>query len=234
MKFTTIGAAAAIVLALIITSGSAQAPDGPSATLLSVTGIGESKAVPDIAAINVGVEIQATTAHEALAQNNERMDALIRTLRAAGIAERDIQTNGLWLQPRRDDHHVIGFTARNAVNARNIPVGDVGRIADAAIAVDGGNTLNGITFSSRNPDAQIDAARRDAAADAHHRAELYANAFRLHVVSIRSIAEPGSVTHPEEIVVTGTRLARPGFDSVPVAPGEMTTGATLSVTFELR
>ena len=78
----------------------AIAPLGPNSALLSLTAEGQSRRIPDLALFNAGVVTQARTAGEALAENSRRMDAVIAALRRAGIAERDIQTSAISLQPR--------------------------------------------------------------------------------------------------------------------------------------
>ena len=79
------------------------APLGPSSALLSLTAEGQSRRTPDIALFNAGVVTQAGTATEALADNSRRMDRVIAALKRAGIAERDIQTSAISLQPRYSD-----------------------------------------------------------------------------------------------------------------------------------
>jgi uncharacterized protein YggE len=62
---------------------------------VSVVGIGEVQAAPDLAHTNVGVETRAPTAEQAIADANQRMTALINALKAAGIAESDLKTHSL-------------------------------------------------------------------------------------------------------------------------------------------
>ena len=55
--------------------------------------------MPDIVRINAGVVTQAPTASEAIRQNAARMARVRAALRRAGIADRDIQTSAISLQP---------------------------------------------------------------------------------------------------------------------------------------
>ena len=82
---------------------SAISPLGPNSTLLSITAEGKSHRTPDLAIFSAGVVTQGRTAAEALAENSRRMDSVIAALRSAGIAERDIQTSSISLQPRYSD-----------------------------------------------------------------------------------------------------------------------------------
>src|SRR3954470_3736023 len=66
-------------------------------TLLEVSAEGVSTRVPDVAVIQAGVITQAASAQAAMAQNSERMAAVLAALRGAGIADRDLQTSAISL-----------------------------------------------------------------------------------------------------------------------------------------
>ena len=82
------------------------------------------KAKPDIATISAGVTSEAPTAVEAMRQNAAEMDAVIKRIKALGIAEDDIQTTGIDLGARydydRDTQKQVfrGYSASNRA-ARN-------------------------------------------------------------------------------------------------------------------
>ena len=69
---------------------------------ISLTGHGETRVVPDMALITIGVMSQAETAREALTANTQAMERIFATLKAAGIAEKDVQTSNFSVQPRYD------------------------------------------------------------------------------------------------------------------------------------
>ena len=54
---------------------------------------------PDEASMTVGTQAKAPTATAAVAANKIKTEKLLATIRAAGIRERDIQTQGIQLQP---------------------------------------------------------------------------------------------------------------------------------------
>src|SRR5262245_53210555 len=164
-------AAAFAVMATFAAPQVAAAQDAPSVqgTLLSVSADGTSEARPDRATINLGVTTEGQTAQAALAENARRMNALTQALRRAGIAERDIQTSNVSVYPQQQYREnqpplITGYQANNTVNARIRNIDNTGRVIDAAVAA-GGNTIQGISFSHADPDAQLDRARRDAIAE---------------------------------------------------------------------
>ena len=230
---------------------------GPNSALLSLTAEGRSRRVPDLAMFTAGVVTQGRTAAEALSENSRQMASVVAALRRAGVAERDIQTAAISLQPRytnpereamiraremREPYvppaepsapRIVGYDARNNVQVRVRRVADMGRIIDA-LAAAGANEIHGPAFTMDEPRAALDEARAAAVAEARQRAELYARAAGMRVARIVSITETGGYYPVSEIMVTGSRaLAESAPPPAPVAPGELTLGVNVSVQFEL-
>jgi uncharacterized protein len=234
----------------------------PSANLalLNVTTEGRAERTPDLASFNAGVVAQAKTAGAAMTANSLKMEAVVAALRQSGIAERDIQTSALSLQPqyyqpprerpvRLPDGsvtepadpgppRVVGYEARNTVTVRVRRVAEMGRIIDTLVAA-GANQVDGPYFSVDRPDAAADEARADAMRSARQRADLYAREGGFRSARIVTISEGGGY-YPvaRDIVVTaqsgGGAMAPPPPPSAPVQAGEMTIGVSLSVQFALE
>lgn len=206
-------------------------------TLLSVSAEGTSEARPDLATINLGVTTEAQTAAAALADNARRMTALNAALRRAGVAERDIQTSNVSVYPQQQyvegqQPRITGYQANNSVTVKVRNIDNTGRVIDAAVAA-GGNTVNGVSFSHADPDAQLDVARRDAIAEARRRAELYASALNMRVQRIVAVQEGGGYAPPMPVALERF-AAQDGAASTPVSPGQIETRVSVNVTFELR
>jgi uncharacterized protein YggE len=207
-------------------------------TLLSVAAEGLSEGRPDMAIINLGVTTEGQTAAAALAENARRMTALTAALRRAGVAERDIQTSNVSVYPQQvyvegQAPRITGYQANNTVTAKVRRVDNTGRVIDAAVGA-GGNTVNGVSFAYQNPDEQLDAARRDAIQEARRRAELYANALNLRVHRIVAVTEAGGFQPPMVPMAMERMQSADGAASTPIAPGQIETRVSVSVTFELR
>ncbi|MBA3526161.1 MAG: SIMPL domain-containing protein [Pseudomonadota bacterium] len=226
----------------------AISPLGPGSALLSLSAEGRSRRTPDLANFSAGVVTQGRNAAEAMAANSRQMDSVIAVLRRAGIAERDIQTSAISLQPRYnnpereaqmrgrmpDPPRIIGYEARNSVQVQLRRLGEMGRVIDALVSV-GANEINGPNFTLDEPKAAQNEARVEAIATGRQRAELYARAAGMRVVRILSISEGGGHYPVEQIVVTGSRMMAPGAPPppTPIAPGEVSVGANVSMQFEL-
>ncbi|WP_022682312.1 SIMPL domain-containing protein [Sphingobium bisphenolivorans] len=231
----------------------------PEETLLMVSGEGQSRRIPDVAMFSAGVVTQGKTGGEALSANATRMDEVVAALKRAGIADRDIQTSALSLQPQYSNPEqeaqlrarmtrepyvapaqpqaprIIGYEARNNVQVRVRNLGGMGKIIDALVAA-GANQVDGPSFTLDDPKAALDEARVEAVKDARARAELYARAAGLRVRRILSISEGGGYYPVQPIVVTGRMAGAPPPPPPPspVAPGELTLGATVSMQVALQ
>ena len=75
-----------------------MAYDGPSG--IWVNGTGKASAAPDVAVVSLGVEAMEDTAAEARSSAASAMARVIRALRRAGVAEKDIQTHYFNISPR--------------------------------------------------------------------------------------------------------------------------------------
>ncbi|MEQ1820540.1 MAG: SIMPL domain-containing protein [Terricaulis sp.] len=234
-------AAAFAVLAAAATPLAAQAQTQErvqiQGTLLSISADGTSEARPDMATINLGVTTEGQTAAAALAENARRMTTLNAALRRAGIAERDIQTSNVSVYPQQvyvegEQPRITGYQANNSVTVKVRRIDNTGRVIDAAVGA-GGNTVNGVSFSHSDPDAQLDIARRDALTEARRRADLYASALGMRVERIVTISEGGGFSPPMPVAFERLQ-AQDAAAPTPVAPGEIETRVSVNVTYELR
>ncbi len=241
MSLSRAAAAFAVMAAAAAPMASAQTPQvvAPSTqgTLLSVSAEGLSEGRPDMAIINLGVTTEGQTAAAALAENARRMTALTAALRRAGIAERDIQTSNVSVYPQQQYREgqqplITGYQANNTVTAKVRNIDNTGRVIDAAVGA-GGNTVNGVSFTYQDPDAQLDVARRDAIAEARRRAELYASALNMRVVRIVAVQEGGGYSPPMPMPMMA-RMEGAQDASTPISPGQIETRVSVNVTFELR
>ncbi|HEX9947427.1 MAG TPA: SIMPL domain-containing protein [Allosphingosinicella sp.] len=208
-------------------------------TRLDVVTTGEVSRVPDIARISAGVVTVAPTATAALAQNATQMASVRAALKRAGVADRDIQTSSINLNPdyRHDaqgsNPQIIGYRASNEVTVKFRDIAATGKILDALVA-QGANQINGPMLAIDKPEAALDEARTRALANARGRAELYAKALGKRVGRILSISEAGANYAPPIVMMRQSARGSAMADSTSVDPGEQTVAVSLSVSFELQ
>ena len=205
---------------------------------LSVSAEGKVDRAPDVADMSAGVMTTAPTATEAMRLNATRMAAVIASLKRLGIADRDVQTSGLNLQPQyryvqNEEPKLIGYQANNMVNLRVRDLKAMGRSIDALVA-SGSNQINGPNFRLDEPEPALDAARTEAVSKARQRAELYAKAAGLRVKRILSISEGGASSPPYPMpMVRSAGLMKEQADT-PVAAGEVSLTVSVNMVFELE
>ena len=91
-------------------------------------------------------------------------------IRAAGIAERDVQTAGININPQyryaeNQAPAITGYQASNTVNVKVRDIAKLGKVLDALVA-NGANQINGPSFEIDEPEAVYDEARRAWVAEA--------------------------------------------------------------------
>ena len=234
--------ATALATSLMMTSACAQnAVAGGYAipadgTLLSISSQAESKRVPDVATMSTGVVTQAADANTAMRQNAVQMAKVVAAIKAAGVAERDIQTSGINLSPQyryaeNQPPTITGYQASNTVNMKVRDIGELGKVLDSLVA-QGANQINGPSFEVDKPDEAYDEARLAALKKAESRAKTYADAMGMRVRRIVSISEGGGFQPPMPIMRMQAMDAAQSKETS-VSPGETTLGASLDVVFEL-
>lgn len=203
---------------------------------ISMSGHGEVKAAPDQVQVNAGVTTSAPTAAQALSANTARMKGVFAALEKMGVPARNIQTTNFSVSPQytgggvNERPRLTGYQVNNNVSVRLDDVARLGAALDALVTA-GANQMNGINFAIRDPAPMLAKARAEAIADARLRAETYAKAAGVTLGPIQSISEGGGVMPPRPMY---RAMAMQADSAVPVAAGEESVGADVSVVWEIR
>lgn len=228
--------AALAAAALIGPRHSMSASDNALPRIVSISGLGEVKSPPDMATISSGVVSEAVSAKDALAKNNAAMAGVIAALKNAGIKEEDIQTSGFSVSPKYPAYpaaqRIVGYTVSNNVTAHVKNLKNLGPILDTLVQ-SGSNQISGITFGIDEPKKVLDEARKKAVADARAKAELYAEAAGVSLGRVVQIAEQTAITPPVPMMRMAVEAAAADA-SVPIAAGQQTVSATVSITYEIQ
>src|SRR5206468_11456790 len=192
---------AALLLGAASLPTAAYAQQSPSITQtiagsrLDISATGEVTRVPDIAIISAGVLSRSATATGALQDAADRMQRVLAALKRAGVADRDVQTSNINLNPEyryveNQPPQLTGYTASNQLTIRFRDIRNSGKILDALVS-QGANQINGPNLTIDKPEAALDEARGKAVATGRARAELYARSLGLRVVRVVSVSESG-------------------------------------------
>ena len=247
--------------ALLMQPAMAAAQQAPAAgiaemanTPLIRVNIAESlRSPPDEASMTVGTQAKAPTATAAVAANKSKTEKLLATIRAAGIRERDIQTQGIQLQPdyRWDNvpngqgrQTLVGYIASNSVQIKTRNIDSLTSLLDA-LTTAGADTVYGPNFGISDPSPLRKEARVRAMARGKDEATEYARNNGYHSVRLLSVEE-GSSYRGSDVIVTGSRVISPMAPPPPpppaaerdgggiVAPGQLETSVSLNLLYRME
>lgn len=233
-SFFPLALAAAMTLPAV-----ARAADVPPPPRIIVSGEGEATAAPDLAMLTLSVMREAKTARAALDANNDAMAAVIAAMKSAGIADRDLQTAGIQINPRYNytndpdgtqKAELVAYQVTNTLSVRVRDIDKTGEILDKAVTL-GVNEGGGISFTNADPALVITQARKKAVSDAMAKAKTLAEAAGVSVGKVVEISEQSYAPQPMPMSAKSFDSARA---AVPIQAGENSYRVQVNVTFEIK
>ena len=227
------------VLALVAILAAPPALADEIAPRIVVGATGEVAVVPDMATLRLTVLRDGETARTALDAANEAARAVIAALKAQGIAERDLQTSGLMVQPqyaypqpteRPAAPRITGYQVTNTITARLRDLTKVGAVIDEAVTL-GVNQGGDIVFGNADPRPALAEARKRAVQEARAKAEVLAAAAGVALGDVREISETAGIAQPMPIDAKVLRME--AADTVPVEAGENTYRVDVQVIWDI-
>jgi uncharacterized protein YggE len=207
---------------------------------ISVTGVGEVIVTPDTANIQIGVQVFAEELSAAQQKSNQQTQAIIDTLKEAGIKEKDIQTSNYSVSIRQQYDNqgiataVLGYDIYNTLSVTVRDLDKLGEILDKVVAA-GANQIYGIYFYTQDLTAATKQARAAAVKDAQERAGQLADAAGVSVGRIINISE-GYSGAPQPLQYGQGQAAadmKGGAGAVPIQTGSQSVQISVSMTFEI-
>lgn len=241
MRATAIGLALAVTAAAPAAMAQAAPPAADTmfrATTLNLSAYGETKVAPDMATITLGVMTEGKTAAEAMQANATRMNAVVASLRKAGIPDKDIQTSNLNLNPqyRYQENQppvLVGYQASNNVTVTVNDLKRLGPAVDATVNA-GANQVHGISFGLSDPTAAENAAREAAVKALAAKADLYARATGYRISRLVSLSEGGGYAPQPPMPMVAYAAKREMADAgTSISAGEMKVRIDISGLYEL-
>jgi uncharacterized protein YggE len=241
-----IPAAAALALAGGFTTGRAHAEEQP--TGIRVRGQAAIAAPPDVALLGIGATARRPTAGEAFARVEELVTALTASLKANGVADRDIQTRQFSLGPEYGRSTgdapppILGWRATHTLTVKLRDFAAIGKTIDDAVRVLGDEAvLQGIQFAIEDTDALASRARALAIEDARQKAgEIAAGAgVRAgRLLFIQEISSPPptptrNAAAPQTAVAAPAPAGGQAF-SVDISPGELTITVIVEAIYAIE
>ena len=172
-------------------SGTVHSQVASTPSEISVTADGVVHAQPDIARLWIGVESFGSTLGPTDRDSDQRMTAVIGSLRSAGIADQHMRTVGMTIAPQyaTQDGQLAGYISRSMVEVETTDIKGIPSLIDAAMAA-GANRLDQIQFESSVVDQLHDQARDQAWQAARLEADQLAARAGIRLDHITSVDEP--------------------------------------------
>jgi uncharacterized protein len=245
-------AAAAVVLAGAYLLGSANSRPQAAASLstvpaaatatagsgITVSGVGIMTGTPDTLRLDMGIAVTGDTVSAALSSANTKAAAVQKSLRDSGVADKDLQTTGLNIQPHYvsdggNGSKVSGYDVSENVSAVLRDLKKAGAAISAAATAGGQATrINGVSLDLADTGALVTGARSDAFAKARAKAEQYAKAAGVGLGQVVSINESVQTSQPV-YPMAATLDAKAAAGSVPIQAGSQDVSVTVTVVFAI-
>jgi uncharacterized protein len=208
-------------------------PTTPAQHTIAVTGVGKVVIAPDVADLRIGVSFTRPTVKAARADAAATMTRVIAALKALGIADKDIQTTNLSLQPAYDysananPPRITGYTLSNGVAITIRDLDKVGDAIDNSLAA-GATSFDGVSFRVDDPARAQKQARTDAMTQAKANADTLASAAGVTITGVASISEATAQTpYP---IYYGTAVGGAPVKDAPTPIEAGTTDVTITVS----
>ncbi len=200
-----------------------------------VGGTGRVAVEPDVADLQLGVSIARPTVDAARSDAAAAMTSILAAVRAAGVADADIRTTLVSVQPRYDYRDgrapvLTGYDLSNSVQVTVRDLAALGSVIDGSLQA-GATSMDSLSFRLEDPSQAERAARLAAVAEARSRADVLAEAAGVTIAGVADIVEGGG-TGPGYPQPKAARMML-ADSATPVQAGTTEISVSVTVTFRL-
>lgn len=220
----------------------------PETNTISVSGHGESFAIPNLAIVSFSVEKTAKTVADAQTQVTTVMNDILATLKTSGVADKDIKTMSYDINPKYEYQStvctingcptskqvLVGYTVSDTVQVKIRAIDKAGDII-GVLGQKNVTNLSGLNLSVEDDSAVKTEARDKAITLARAEAESIAKGLGVRLVRITSFSENGYAqpiyysTNKDMALSSGAGAPAP---SIPV--GQNKASSDVTITYEIR
>ncbi len=202
---------------------------------ISVTGQGTVYAEPDIAMLNISIDIQDSDLGKATNDTNAVILKVKKVLGSLGVTEEDIRTSSfnVWPQQRYDlegNPTVEGYQVNHVLGVTIHDIDSVGEILTESINA-GANGVNNIRYTFSDDSELEKEARAKAMENAQEKADQLAELARTSIVGVMSISEQTDFGSPIFSAQPQFEVMSSVAENVPVSTGQLAVKVTLAVSF---
>ncbi len=206
--------------------------------VISFNGTGKVVGTPDIATVDMGMTTQDANVQNALKKNNEKMNALIATLKTVGVLPADIKTSRFNVYPNYDysssRQTIIGYTADQGVTVKVRKLDAVSQVLDAAASA-GANQVSGLNFTIDNPETLQTSAREKAIADATAKAATLSKELGIKFSKVVNFSESNNGYAPMPYLSYAKDSMGSSASAAPsIETGSLDVTSNVTLTFEMQ
>jgi hypothetical protein len=215
-----------------------QQPNDMFARTITVVGEGKVEAAPDIAVVQIGVQVIDADVKEATGRAAEAMNSLLAALKGEGVAEKDIQTSyySVYVERPYDAQGPSDQVQYQVSNNMQVTIRELDRVTEIlGVAIESGaNSINSVEFRLSDTSDLQSEARAEAVDKAQDKAEELAELNGVavgEVVRISEVVDQGAYFVSEQSYAA----ADTGFGggAGPISPGDVTVTAQLQITYAI-
>ena len=223
-----------LILALVCMANS-FAQEQKQVPMINVSGEGKVKVAPDQALISIAIETKGIKAVEVKRENDTKMDAILKFIKKSNIAQEDIQTQRISLNPNYDyEKKKYSYVATQSVQILLKDLSKYDTLMEGLVN-EGINRIDNVEFkSSQLLQLQSDA-RKLAMKDAKGKAEDYVSVLNQKVGKVLLISDNSQVFMPQPRMYA-MKSSMAMDESAPretLAIGEIEITANVTVSFGL-
>ncbi len=214
-----------------------------------VTGEGRLSVEPDLAVLNIGIEVQSETVSQARTDAAGAMSRVVAAVKAQGLSDADIQTTSFAIRPdyqyeeivEEDGSYVskrklVGYVVSNFASIKVRDLDAVGPVIDD-VAEAGGDLarINGISFTVEDPKPFMEELRKEAFQEARAKAEQLAGLAGVTLGQVLSISESGASDGlPGSDLDFLRQMVAYDFETSPISGGETELRLTVRAQFAVE
>lgn len=174
-----------------------------SKNTISVSGVGEIYAKPDLAVTNFSVVTEGARVVDSMTENTKKMNRIIGVLKSLGVEEKDLKTVGFNVYPRYEWHNrevggfyqqgervLVGYEVNQSLQVKIRDMEKIGEIIESATGA-GATNVGGLQFTIDDEEGLKKDAREQAIVKAKDKAKELASQLGVSLVRITSFNESG-------------------------------------------
>jgi uncharacterized protein YggE len=233
----TLMAAFAILAVVLSACGSTNSASPIATRTISVNGTGTVYLTPDIAYINIGVHTDGAEVGQAVNNNSLKSQAVIKAIKALGVADKDIQTtnfsviNSVQYDPTTGAELGMTYSVDNTVIVTMRDMAKLSDLLDGAIQA-GANNINSVVFDIAEKSAAVTEARLLALKNAQDLATELTSGLGVTLGAVQSLSYYDS--SPSPYFGIGGESMSSGASTTPINPGQMQLTVNVSISYEIK